>query len=377
MYGYSSYVINFTGPEEEIQKLSDWVKTLFDGDPLVCGEAWAYDNCVEVFHTQKIRWVYDIAMLAKELIKRSQAVSAFTIKGTVNSHTNKDFLITYENGALFSQESDWYLTMDAADCESHEDIIEFCEALVVEYSDEAFEEIKKCCHYILGEGHGEVVTSVPLHAPERIALGRSKAETADSAAPEISGFGDGAPPKAALTLNEILDLAGNLPAARHFIDTYWRDYKNVRDRAKAYALAYILAEQGDEQVRERLASAGELPEQLIEEYPGSLVPPEGLPLGGTQYEGRAERCEAILPGMELQGRLGGDENGEFIEFFHGTGSVGQLPEWFAPPLIALLKLGKIDISAIVTHCIPKSQRGRRARNADVRYRLVIREKETS
>jgi hypothetical protein len=106
-----------------------------------------------------------------------------------------------------------------------------------------------------------------------------------------------------------------------------------------------------------------------------LADPEySVKLEGTQYEGRADRCERIHAGTELQYKLAKDKAGQdTIECFYNGGSVGLISPWAVAEVIALLKLERATLKIKVKSCIPKSKRGARARNADVQLTMHLTE----
>ena len=145
-----------------------------------------------------------------------------------------------------------------------------------------------------------------------------------------------------------------------------------QDRTKGLYWAYQAAEQGNELAISSLEGQGKTIPQIIEHF---ADPETNVTLEGTQYEGRAERCERIRAGMELQYKITKDIHGdEVLECFHNGGSVGLISKWVASDVIALLKLERVSLKVIVKSCIPKSQRGARARNADVQLTLALKEK---
>lgn len=104
-------------------------------------------------------------------------------------------------------------------------------------------------------------------------------------------------------------------------------------------------------------------------------PYDNIPLEGTQYEGRADRCENLRTGTVLQHRISRDKNNQpAIELFHLGGSVGLISSHKSEKIIEFLKKDRITLKVVVKSCVPKSQRGARARNADVRLTLVIDDK---
>lgn len=103
------------------------------------------------------------------MVKAAPLVS-FEISGVVDASEsygeNMNFFIRYENGALSVQTSCWYRTLDAYEFSDYEN---FCE-VYDGYSKEEFEKLRRCPHFILDSGEGEVVTEVPLDDPKVIDL---------------------------------------------------------------------------------------------------------------------------------------------------------------------------------------------------------------
>lgn len=112
--------------------------------------------------------------------------------------------------------------------------------------------------------------------------------------------------------------------------------------------------------------------QIIKRYSD---PEYHVTLEGTQYEGRADRCERIRAGMELRYKIIKDKNGEdALECFYNGGSVGLISRRAVGDVIALLRLERAALKIKVKSCIPKSKRGARARNADVHLTLKLTER---
>lgn len=104
-------------------------------------------------------------------------------------------------------------------------------------------------------------------------------------------------------------------------------------------------------------------------------PYDNVPLEGTQYEGRADRCEHLRAGTVLQHRISRNKKNEpAIELFHQGGSVGLLSTNESEKIIEFLKKDRITLKVIVKSCVPKSKRGAKARNADVKLTLKIDDK---
>ena len=145
----------------------------------------------------------------------------------------------------------------------------------------------------------------------------------------------------------------------------------IRNQEEGLMLAYKSAEQGYQLAIEGLERSGNTVEQIIEYYTGIG---NRFMLEGTQYEGRAERCERIRVGDELEFKFTKDKAGlDALEFFFKNGSVGLMNHYNAAKLIALLRLNKIKLKVTVRSIIPKSKRGKRARNAEVVLNLILTE----
>lgn len=174
--------------------------------------------------------------------------------------------------------------------------------------------------------------------------------------------------KAAATYEKAANL-GHAPSQWNLAVCYLNGSGYERNEVKGYMWAYQAADQGNELAINGLSYQGKTLEQVIESYDDTE---NDLTLEGTQYEGRADRCERIRKGTELTYKISKDKNNdEVIELFYNGGSVGLLPKWNTAELIALLKIDRIKLVVKVKSCIPKSQRGARARNADVHLTLHI------
>ena len=109
-----------------------------------------------------------------------------------------------------------------------------------------------------------------------------------------------------------------------------------------------------------------------EDYSGADNPYDEMKLEGTQYEGRVDRCERLRTGTKLQYRIGKDNHGnETLEILHLGSSVGFIPSYYGEKLIKFIRKDKITIDITVKSCIPKSQRGSRARTAEVYMKLEV------
>jgi len=177
--------------------------------------------------------------------------------------------------------------------------------------------------------------------------------------------------KAATTYEKAAKL-GHAPSQWNLAVCYLNGSGYERNEVKGYMWAYQAADQGNELAINGLSYQEKALDQIIETYQD---PETDVTLEGTQYEGRADRCERLKTGTELTHKITKDKNGdEVIELFHNGGTVGLLSKWNSAALLALLKLDRIKLVVTVKSCIPKSQRGARARNADVHLNLAITEK---
>jgi TPR repeat protein len=104
-------------------------------------------------------------------------------------------------------------------------------------------------------------------------------------------------------------------------------------------------------------------DQIVEKYNS---PQMVLKLEGTQHEGRADHCEKLHVGDILKVKRQSDTR---LECFSEGQSVGLIT--CCESVAALLEERKIVATAKVVQCIPKSQRGARARTADVQVQLQL------
>lgn len=136
-------------------------------------------------------------------------------------------------------------------------------------------------------------------------------------------------------------------------------------------LAYQAADQGYELAIKGLEQSGNTVEKLNDYYASEET---RVSLEGTQYEGRADRCERIHSGDELTYKMAKDKMGkDALELFFRGGSVGLVYQHTVGKIIALLKLNRAKLKVTVRNCIPKSKRGTRARNADVTLNMILTE----
>ena len=179
------------------------------------------------------------------------------------------------------------------------------------------------------------------------------------------------PTKAAMTYQKAAEL-GHAPSQWNLAVCYLNGQGYERNEAKGLSWAYESAAQGYDLAIQGLERQGKTIPQIIERFSDDET---GVSLEGTQYEGRADRCERIRAGMELTYKIVKDKNGDdVLECFYNGGSVGLLSKWVVSDVIALLNLNRISLTIKVKSCIPKSQRGTRTRNADVHLHLTIKEK---
>jgi len=145
----------------------------------------------------------------------------------------------------------------------------------------------------------------------------------------------------------------------------------VWNETEGLMLAYKSADQGYDLAVNGLERSGNTVEQIIEYYADE---DNNFMLEGTQYQGRADRCENIHPGNELTYKFAKDDHGlDCLEFFFKGGSVGLMYQYRAAKLMALLKLNRAKLKVTVRSIIPKSKRGKRARNAEVTLNLILTE----
>lgn len=181
------------------------------------------------------------------------------------------------------------------------------------------------------------------------------------------------PTKAAMIYQKAAEL-GHAPSQWNLAVCYFNGQGCERNETKGLYWAYESADKGHDFAIQGLERMGKTLPQIIEYLSDNET---DIKLVGTQYEGRADRCERIISGMELTYKIISDKNGDdAIECFYNGGSVGFISKWVtdADDLIALLKMDRITLTIKVKSCIPKSKRGARARNAEVHLKLIIKEK---
>lgn len=179
------------------------------------------------------------------------------------------------------------------------------------------------------------------------------------------------PAKAAMIYQKAAEL-GHAPSQWNLAVCYFNGQGCERNETKGLYWAYESADKGHDFAIQGLERMGKTLPQIIEYLSNNETE---IKLDGTQYEGRADRCERIISGMELTYKVIKDNNGDdAIECFYNGGTVGLIPKWVAEDLIALLKMDRITLTIKVKSCIPKSKRGARARNAEVHLKLIIKEK---
>ena len=179
------------------------------------------------------------------------------------------------------------------------------------------------------------------------------------------------PAKAAMIYQKAAEL-GHAPSQWNLAVCYFNGQGCERNETKGLYWAYESADKGHDFAIQGLERMGKTLPQIIEYLSNNETE---IKLDGTQYEGRADRCERIISGMELTYKVIKDNNGDdAIECFYNGGTVGLISKWVAEDLIALLKMDRITLTIKVKSCIPKSKRGARARNAEVHLKLIIKEK---
>lgn len=179
------------------------------------------------------------------------------------------------------------------------------------------------------------------------------------------------PIKAAMTYQKAAE-SGHAPSQWNLAVCYLNGQGYERNETKGLSWAYEAAAQGYDLAIQGLERQGKAIPQIIERFSNDET---GVTLEGTQYEGRADRCERIRAGMELTYKIVKDKNGDdAIECFYNGGTVGLISKWIVSDIIALLNMNRISLTIKVKSCTPKSKRGARARNADVRLNLIIKEK---
>lgn len=186
------------------------------------------------------------------------------------------------------------------------------------------------------------------------------------------GRGTAMSPSKAVSAYEKAANKGHAPSQWNLAVCYLNGDGVPRDEAKWLSWAYQSADRGYELAINGLEMQGKTVKQIIERF---ADPDTNVTLEGTQYEGRADRCERIRVGMELQYKIVKDKNGDdALECFYNNGSVGLLSKWTVSDVIALLRLERVTLKIKVKSCIPKSQRSARARNADVHLTLSLTER---
>ncbi len=162
---------------------------------------------------------------------------------------------------------------------------------------------------------------------------------------------------------------GHAPSQWNLACQYLNSYGE--DVIKGIMLAYEAADQGYDLAVRGLKESGNTIEKLNEYYADEETI---VSLEGTQYEGRADRCEHMRVGDELTYRIAKDKDGQdALEFFLNGGSVGLAYLYSVGKIIALLKLNRVKLKVTVRSCIPKSKRGVRARIAEVTLNMVLTE----
>lgn len=186
------------------------------------------------------------------------------------------------------------------------------------------------------------------------------------------GRGTRMSPSKAVSTYEKAAKQGHAPSQWNLAVCYLNGNGVQRDETKGYSWAYQAADRGNELAINVLEAQGKTIKQIIERCSD---PEYHVTLEGTQYEGRADRCERIRAGMELRYKIIKDKNGEdALECFYNGGSVGLISRRAVGDVIALLRLERVSLKINVKSCIPKSKRGARARNADVHLTLNLTER---
>lgn len=165
--------------------------------------------------------------------------------------------------------------------------------------------------------------------------------------------------------------AGHAPSQWNYAVCYFNGIGRDIDWTTAYTWAYQSADQGYELAINGLSLHGKTIDQVIETYKDAQ---REIKLERTQYDGRADRCENLRSGTRLRYKFTEENNREVLELFLNNASVGVLHVEPFSEVIALLRLDRIELDISVLKCIPKSQRGNRARSADVDLLFEITEK---
>lgn len=164
---------------------------------------------------------------------------------------------------------------------------------------------------------------------------------------------------------------GHAPSQWNYAVCYFNGIGREIDWTTAYTWAYQSADQGYELAINSLSLQGKTLDQVIETYKNAE---REIKLERTQYNGRADNCENLRAGTRLKYKFSEENNHEVLELFHNNVSVGVLNIEPFSEVLALLRLDRIELGVSVLKCIPKSQRGSRARSADVDLLLEISEK---
>ena len=122
------------------------------------------------------------------------------------------------------------------------------------------------------------------------------------------GRGISMSPSKAVSTYEKAAKQGHAPSQWNLAVCYLNGNGVQRDETKGYSWAYQAADQGNELAINGLEAQGKTIKQIIERCSD---PEYNVTLEGTQYEGRADRCERIRAGMELQYKIIKDKNGRF------------------------------------------------------------------
>ena len=95
-------------------------------------------------------------------------------------------------------------------------------------------------------------------------------------------------------------------------------------------------------------------------------------MGETHLEGRADRCEDLKGGEELEWKLVPGYDGEdCFEFFWKGQSIGMLVNWNREAPATLVRRGLAELRVTVRSCIPRSALGKRKKKALVILDLFL------
>ena len=127
------------------------------------------------------------------------------------------------------------------------------------------------------------------------------------------------PAKAAMIYQKAAGL-GHAPSQWNLAVCYFNGQGCERNETKGLYWAYESADKGHDFAIQGLERMGKTLPQIIEYLSNNETE---IKLDGTQYEGRADRCERIISGMELTYKVIKDNNADdAIECFYNGGTVG-------------------------------------------------------